>query len=164
MPTTAGRDVLLLKEACRCAAELSTDPQTQNGAVLMTVMGELVLAANTFPAITTKAERLVRPLKYSYIEHAERNVIYSAARRGISTDHATLYCPWFACTDCARAIIQAGIKRVVGHQTPRDLSPERWHESMRIADEMLAEADIKITLLDAKLDVAFLFDGNLLEL
>ena len=160
----AGRDVQLLKEACRCAAELSNDPHTQNGAVLLALTGEIVVAANTLPEIEARAERLVRPLKYAYIEHAERNVIYAAAKQGVATDRATLYCPWFACADCARAIIQAGIKHVVGHITPRKYSPERWHESIRIADEMLVEAGIQTTLLKEKLDVSFLFDGNLMEL
>lgn len=45
--------------------------------------------------------------------HAEANAIAFAAREGISLKHATLYCLYSPCVDCARLIIQAGIIRVV---------------------------------------------------
>ncbi|NDD52628.1 CMP deaminase [bacterium] len=158
------RDILLLAEACRHAALHSTDPQTQNGALLVSRMGEIVMAANTMPPIELKPERFERPLKYFYIEHAERNVIYEAAKAGVSTDGATLYCPWFACADCARAIIQAGIKRVVGHVVPWLETPDRWKDSVKAADEMLDEAKIIRSYLDDELGVSFRFNGELLEL
>lgn len=157
-------ELLFLRQACQHAAEASSDPHTQNGAVLVALNGQVVVAANTLPDIVFKEERLVRPQKYSYIEHAERNVIYTAAKRGICTARATLYCPWFACTDCARAIIQAGIQRVVGHLTPYMKTPERWRESVQRADEMLDEAGVIRAYKDDELNVSFLFDGELLEL
>lgn len=45
--------------------------------------------------------------------HAEVNAIAFAAKEGISTDGATLYCMYSPCVNCAKMIIQAGIKRVV---------------------------------------------------
>jgi hypothetical protein len=61
----------------------SPDPSTQNGAVIPyqpKCEPEsdccLVSACNTFPAgVHNKPDRLERPKKYSYIEHAERGVI-----------------------------------------------------------------------------------------
>jgi dCMP deaminase len=53
------------------------------------------------------------------MEHAERDAIYKAAFVGMQTEGATLYVPWFACADCARAIIAAGITRVVGNSLAR---------------------------------------------
>jgi len=46
--------------------------------------------------------------------HAEVNTICFAARNGIATDGATIYC-WCntPCTDCAKELINAGIKRIV---------------------------------------------------
>lgn len=163
IPNTV-RDIKLLAEACRHAANFSTDPSTQNGALLVSRMGEVLMAANTMPDIEAKPERLSRPQKYFYIEHAERNVIYAAAKAGVRTEHATLYCPWFACADCARAIIQAGITRVVGHVVPYLQTPDRWKDSVRAADEMLQEAGVITAYLEDSLDVSFLFDGQLLEL
>lgn len=54
-----------------------------------------------------------KPEKYFWIEHAERNAIYNAARVGTSTDNCTLYASHFPCIDCARAIVQSGITKVV---------------------------------------------------
>lgn len=45
--------------------------------------------------------------------HAEVNAIYAAAKIGIPTEGATLYSTTAPCVNCARAIIQAGIIKVV---------------------------------------------------
>lgn len=157
-------DALYLREACRVAVEESTDPHTQNGAFLRTKSGYFAAAANQLPPIEALPERFERPLKYSFIEHAERNVIYQAARKGIATHNATLYCPWFACTDCARAIILAGISRVVGHAKARVLTPERWRESVALADQMFQEAGVEIALLEDVLGVRYRFNDEWLDL
>ena len=45
--------------------------------------------------------------------HAEMNAILSCAKEGVSTLDATMYCTMVPCRNCAMAIIQAGIIRVV---------------------------------------------------
>lgn len=45
--------------------------------------------------------------------HAEMNALIQAARRGHATDGATAYVTNMPCTTCAKALITAGIKRVV---------------------------------------------------
>ena len=45
--------------------------------------------------------------------HAELNAIIQAAIHGVSTEGATLYCTDEPCGNCAKAIVNAGIKRVV---------------------------------------------------
>jgi dCMP deaminase len=45
--------------------------------------------------------------------HAEMNAITNAARVGVAVEGATLYCKFLPCYTCAKAIINAGIKRVV---------------------------------------------------
>ena len=157
-------DARYLVAACRVAARDSDDPRTQNGAVLRAKTGYVVAAANTMPAGSLRPDRLQPPLKYSFMEHAERNVIYLAARQGVVTDKATLYCPWFACCECARAIIQAGVVRVVGHTKPRLLTPERWQETILRADDMLRDAGIEIALIDDVLGVQYRFNDGVLEL
>lgn len=158
-------DAVFLREACRVGAHESQDPHTQNGALLRSRQGYVVTAANCLPHnVLTTAERLERPTKYQFIEHAERGVIYAAAKAGIITAGATLYCPWFACADCARAIICAGITRVVGHTKPRSFSPGRWVASIEAADQMLREAAIELVLLDDVLDVRYMFNGEFIDL
>lgn len=103
-------------EACRREAEQSCDPDTQVGCVVIgherkvTVRGH-----NHMPSgiDANPTERLQRPGKYAWIEHAERNAIYRAARNGTSLEGHTMYVCLMPCVECARAIIQAGIREVV---------------------------------------------------
>jgi dCMP deaminase len=48
-----------------------------------------------------------------YVLHAEANAITKIARSGNNSDGATLYVTTSPCIECAKLIIQAGIKRVV---------------------------------------------------
>lgn len=139
----------------------SPDPSTQNGAVIVSYSGTMS-DCNRFPdMVKVPSERLERPLKYQFIEHAERNAIYKCAKFGVSCQGATMYVPWFACSDCARAIIQAGISHVVGHQRMADDTPEHWKESIANAMTMLTEAGVKMTMIDGVLDgPKILFNGK----
>lgn len=159
-----------LRYAYQIAAEQSTDPSTQNGAVLVTFNHcpspqglVLISAANHFPRGVEETHiRWDRPLKYSYVEHAERNVIFAAARCGIITEGLTMYVPWFACADCARAIIQAGISEVVGHKAIFDKTMERWKDTIAVAHGMLTEAGVRFRMLEGELGARSVrFDGAL---
>ena len=48
-----------------------------------------------------------------YVLHAEANAITKVARSNNSSDGATLYITSSPCIECAKLIIQSGIKRVV---------------------------------------------------
>ncbi len=71
--------------------------------------------------------------------HAEQNSIAQAAKNGISTDGATMYCRMTPCYSCAKMIINAGIKRVVAEND--------YHASKR-SKEIFKEAGIKFELLN----------------
>ena len=58
-------------------------------------------------------ERKESPEKYKWIEHAERNAIYNAARMGTQLKGCRIYISANPCIDCARAIVSVGIKEVV---------------------------------------------------
>lgn len=85
-----------------------------------------------------------RPRKYLIGEHAERRAIYTAARLGILTEGATLYCTWAACVDCARAIVESGITRLVRHYPPLDDATERWLESVTLGDQIMKAGGVEI--------------------
>jgi len=130
-------------------AQQSPDPSTQNGAVIPYNSAQWVAACNTFPeGVIGCEERLERPLKYQFVEHAERGVIYAAAKKGIALDGLTMYVPWAACSCCARAIICSGIRRVVTHQRMMDLTPPHWQESINHAMTMLREAGVEVVTLN----------------
>lgn len=71
--------------------------------------------------------------------HAETNAIIQAARFGISTEGATLYCMMTPCYACAKNIINAGISRVV--------SEKDYHAGKR-SKEIFKEAKVKYELLN----------------
>jgi dCMP deaminase len=154
------KDLDYLREACLYAREHSHDPNTQNGALLVTDK-HIFYAANAFPRGVAKHEhRLATPFKYQFIEHAERAAIYMAAADGIKTAGAILYCPWFACTDCARAIILAGVKEVVGLVAMRNATPARWLLNVEMAERMLEEAGVSQRLLAGSVGITIRFDGR----
>lgn len=49
----------------------------------------------------------------SEVLHAESNAILKAAKMGLSTDGATMYCTLSPCKDCSKLILSSGIKKVV---------------------------------------------------
>ncbi len=152
----------MLRIAYKVAEASSRDPRTQNGAFLICKDGHQVTAANYFAAgVHETPQRWEKPLKFAYVEHAERNAIYKAANFGYATQDATLFVPWFACVDCARAIIQAGIKLVVGHDAPFHNRPD-WPTNH--ADQMFKEAGVDFVRIKHTFGgIRILFDGNLVE-
>jgi dCMP deaminase len=150
-----------LRKACQFAAISSHDSRTQNGAVLVTKT-RTIWAVNSMPiGVKFTPARGLAPEKYRFIEHAERAVIYLAAAYGEATAGSTLYCPWFACCDCARAIIMSGVTEVVGLVSLRNATPERWQDDIATAEKMLAEAGVGQRLLAVELGEWLRFDGEL---
>lgn len=85
-----------------------------------------------------------RPAKYDWTEHAERNAIYNAARVGVATGNCAAYVNWFPCKDCARAIVQAGIRRLVGLEP--EGADEKWGEHFEFARELFRETGVEVVL------------------
>lgn len=76
--------------------------------------------------------------KKYFIEHSERNAIYLAKS---SLDGAILFTTHYPCADCARAIIQSGIKEVYFCEK---MEKEHWIASMKASEMMLSEAKIQV--------------------
>jgi dCMP deaminase len=73
--------------------------------------------------------------------HAESNAILKAARFGQSLKGSTLYLTMSPCVDCAKLIIQSGIKRVLYNQEYRDISGIEFLSSF-VKVEQIADVDI----------------------
>ncbi len=73
-----------------------------------------------------------------YVLHAEANAITKVARSGNSSENATLYVTSSPCIECAKLIIQAGIKRVV------------YADAYRLSDgiELLQRAEIELIAIE----------------
>lgn len=87
-----------------------------------------------------------RPTKYLWTEHAERNAIYEAARTGTRLEGCTMYLPWFPCMDCARAIVQVGIKRLVALRP--DTTDAQWGEQFATALDLFKEVGTLVEFID----------------
>jgi dCMP deaminase len=138
-------------------AEKSKDPSTKVGCVLVGEDNEILSTGfNGFPRgveegkfvklYTPISQRWERPEKYKWVEHAERNAIYNAARNGIRLKNARAYLNWepIPCSDCARAFIQAGIKEIVGPNIPFGGVGAGVHYHIGQSTEMMLESGMKI--------------------
>lgn len=84
--------------------------------------------------------------KFHWIEHAERNAIYNAARSGAALEGCTIYVTRYPCADCARAIIQSGIDRVVCPTRP--VHDGALDYSFAVSEVLLAEAGVSVVTAD----------------
>ena len=137
-------------------ATWSKDTSTKVGAVIVNDRNIVVsLGWNGFPRGCNDLvqERYERPLKYKWFEHAERNAVYNAAAEGHSVKGCTIYYnTLFSCSDCARAIIQSGITRMVCREPEWD--HPRWGEDFKIVKEMFNEVGMKVDFIKNNIDNA----------
>lgn len=141
-------------DLCLIHAEMSKDPSTRVGAVVVGPDFECVsFGFNGFPrGIEDTEERLNnRELKYQLVVHAELNALLAAAKLGVALKGCSLYVAaqdvktgavWGGapCIRCAVHIIQAGITEVVAPK-PNSL-PERWKTSCQQGADVFLEAGI----------------------
>lgn len=95
----------------------SKDPNTQVGSVVVDEKNVVVgMGYNGFPRHTRDKDfpwardAGFLESKYAYVVHAEENAIYNSNAK---VDGCRLYCLLFPCNECAKTIIQCGIKEVV---------------------------------------------------
>lgn len=121
------------------SAKRSKDPNTQVGACIVSDDNKILsMGYNGFPKGCSDEEfpwaREGDPIdtKYYYVTHSELNAILNY--RGGSLEGTKLYVSLFPCNECAKAIIQAGIKSVVYADdkydgTPTDLAAKKMFKS-----------------------------------
>lgn len=123
-------------------AKRSKDPSTQTGAVIVDnnniVLGmgyngwPRGVAEDAFPwdreGGYEKKEFL--DTKYPYVVHAEANAIFNAHK---NMNGCKIYCHLFPCNECAKAIIQNGIKEII-YQEDKHKEVDIWVASKRLLD------------------------------
>lgn len=122
----------------------SKDPNTQVGACIVSPDHKILsMGYNGFPVGCSDDEfpweREGEPLenKYLYTTHSELNAILNY--RGGSLEGATIYVTLFPCNECAKAIIQSGIRRIVYDSDKYDNTP-----AVVASKRMLAAAGVKL--------------------
>lgn len=86
--------------------------------------------------VIPKESRVSQILEFGKVVHAEMHAITEAARKGVSTAGAFLYCTTLPCHNCARHILAAGFKRVIYIEPyPKSLTKYLYSHAVNIADD-----------------------------
>ena len=117
------KDYLSWEEYFMAVAQLSArrskDPSTQVGACIVNKNKRIIgIGYNGFPTgcsdddLPWAREGSLLNTKYPYVCHAEMNAITNAANKP-DLDGASMYVSLFPCNECAKLIVQVGIKEVI---------------------------------------------------
>lgn len=121
------------------SGERSKDPNTQVGACIVGADNRILsVGYNGFPngcsdeLFPWAREGSELETKYPFVAHSELNAILNY--RGGSLDGSKLYVSLFPCNECAKAIIQAGIKTVIYDSdkyegTPMNIASKRMFDA-----------------------------------
>ena len=130
------------------AARRSKDPNTQVGACI--VSQDNIIISTGYNGMPKGCSDDVFPwdrsgeneaaTKYPYVVHAELNAILNASGRDLRGSR--IYVALFPCNECAKAIIQSGIKEVI-------YLSDKYHDTMLnlVSKRMLSAAGVKFTQL-----------------
>jgi dCMP deaminase len=131
----------------------SKDPNTKVGACIVNTSKRIIgIGYNGFPYGCSddefpwerKGEFL--DCKYPYVVHAEPNAILNSTA---SLDNSTLYVTLFPCHECAKLIIQSGIKEIVYANdkydgTDSDLASKRMLDAAGVKYRKIKEVELTI--------------------
>ena len=132
------------------AARRSKDPSTQVGACIVSQDNIIISTGyNGMPKGCSDDEfpwdRTGEDTKYPYVVHAELNAILNANGRDLRGSR--LYVALFPCNECAKAIIQSGVKEVLYLSDKYATTP-----STQASKRMLNAAGVKLTQLTPTVD------------
>jgi dCMP deaminase len=127
------------------SAMRSKDPSTQVGACIANMQNKVVsIGYNGMPNGVSDNEVSWEPgtglnSKYLYVAHAELNAILNA-KDGSALSNTKIYVTLFPCNECAKAIIQSGIKEVI-------YAEDKYHDelSAQAARKLFSLAGVKTT-------------------
>ncbi len=121
----------------------SKDPATQVGACIVNAKKRIVgIGYNGFPVgiddetYPWESEGEFLNTKYPYVVHAEPNAILNST---VPLDDTTLYVTLFPCHECAKLIIQSGVKTIVYVENKYQEA-----ESVQASMRMLKDAGVKL--------------------
>ncbi len=131
----------------KLSAMRSKDPNTQVGACIVNQKKRIVgIGYNGFPigidddVYPWMSDGDFLNTKYPYVVHAEPNAILNAT---VSLDGATLYVTLFPCHECAKLIIQSGIKEIVFIE-----NKYQQESSVKASTRMLKDAGISLRQIE----------------
>jgi dCMP deaminase len=126
-------------------AALSKDESTKVGALIVGVGMEVRSSGWNGAPRGSDADvdgRRSRPEKYFWFCHAEANAIANAARAGTSIQDCVMLVTLPPCMDCAKLIVQAGIRTVI-YEAGDDAFKERWKDHLTRAAHLFQECGVR---------------------
>jgi len=149
----------------KLSKEISTwskDPSTKIGAIIVGDSGQIISQGyNGFPRNVDDNDFRYqqREIKYQFVIHAEMNAILNALYNGASVKGCTLFVYGLpVCNECAKAVIQAGIKSVYILIDEEHTVGNKWKESFKISETMFKVAGISFFI---KIDNKWVTDFSL---
>ena len=141
-----GKQRLLDLRYLRMAAIWAENSYCQRRKVGALVVKEKMIISDGYNGTPSGFENVCEDahgVTHPYVLHAEANAITKLARSGNNSDQATLYVTASPCIECAKLIIQAGIRRVV------------YAEQYRLTDgiDLLRRAGVEVEHLPLDLHV-----------
>ena len=141
-----GKQRLLDLRYLRMAAIWAENSYCQRRKVGALVVKEKMIISDGYNGTPSGFENVCEDahgVTHPYVLHAEANAITKLARSGNNSDQATLYVTASPCIECAKLIIQAGIRRVV------------YAEQYRLTDgiDLLRRAGVEVEHLPLDLSV-----------
>jgi dCMP deaminase len=137
-------------EIAEAVAKLSKDSSTRVGAVVIGATNEIrSVGYNGAPRGCSADEDdrgISRPEKYFWFSHAELNAITNAAKVGIPLGGSSLVVTHPPCMDCARAIVQAGIVRVIVPEWDSEFET-RWADHISRTEQLFTECGVEYHVL-----------------
>lgn len=137
----------------------SKDPNTQVGACIVDEDKKVVsIGYNGMPRgcdddkMPWDREGDFKKTKYAYVVHAELNAILNSPR---TLKDTILYVSLFPCNECAKAIIQSGIKKIYYESDKYDGT-----DNNVVSKKMLDMAHVKYEKLPVKVDLAIKTSEN----
>lgn len=130
----------------------SKDPSTRVGAVIVDENKKIVgIGYNGFPSGVSdddnpwSREGDFMDSKYAYVVHAELNAILNAPRE---VRNCSIYVSLFPCNECAKAIIQSGIKEVV-------YEDDKYADTdaVKVSKKILTEAGVILRKTEQRVEV-----------
>jgi dCMP deaminase len=152
-------------------ADKSKDPSSKIGALIINDNNQIVkIGYNGFPVNVNDSilTRYQRPEKYQYTAHAEANAIFFAARDGVKTENCKIYTNMLCCIECAKAVIQSGIKKVVYHKQYYDIwmndNRAQWNGHDAITRTLFQESGVQIQELDCVCNTSCIMNGRVIQI
>ncbi|MEL7646673.1 MAG: dCMP deaminase family protein [Sedimentibacter sp.] len=136
------------------SAKRSKDPSSQVGACIVDSRTNRILSVgyNGFPRYCSddeypwSREGESMDTKYFYVVHAELNAILNS--RGANLEGSRIYTTLFPCNECAKAIIQSGIKEIV-------YLSDKYEDTdiVKASKRMLTSAGVSFTKFETDIDL-----------